>query len=146
MKLAIGSDHAAFETKEALKRALEAAGHEVRDVGTNSTASVDYPDFAEAVARAVGGGEVERGLLLCGTGIGQSIVANKIPGVRAALVHDEFTTCMSREHNDANVFCAGARVLDAATIIRLAKLWLDTPFSGGRHAGRVEKINRLDRK
>jgi ribose 5-phosphate isomerase B len=146
VKIAVGADHAAFEAKEKLRRALEAAGHEVLDCGTQSNETCDYPEFAEAVARAVGGGRCERGFALCGTGIGQSIVANKIPGVRAALVHDEFTTRMSREHNDANVFCAGARVLDADSIVRLARLWLETPFGGGRHVPRIEKIRKLDQR
>ena len=140
MKLAIGSDHAAFEAKEALKRALQAAGHEVRDVGTHSNERCDYPDFGAAVARAVASGECERGFALCGTGIGIAMAANRVAGARAAVVHDEFTTKMSREHNDANVFCAGARVLDAGTIVALATLWLAEPFGGGRHGPRVEKI------
>lgn len=146
MRISIGSDHAGFEVKERLKEALEQSGHAVTDVGTHNDASCDYPDFAEAVARSVAAGECDRGVLLCGTGIGQSIVANKVPGVRAALVHDETTTRMSREHNDANVFCAGTRVLDSETILRLAELWLQTEFTGGRHQRRVEKINKLDEK
>ena len=146
MKIGIGADHAAFETKEHVKRALEQAGHTVKDFGTHSTESCDYPDFAEPVARAVSAGECERGILICGTGIGQSMVANKVPGVRAAVVHDEFTAKMSREHNDANVFCAGARVLEAEAIARLAGLWLKTDFGGGRHERRVGKINDLDKK
>ena len=146
MRIGIGSDHAGFATKDRLKRELEKMGHTVKDFGTHTDESCDYPDFAEAVARSVASGESERGVLLCGTGIGQSIVANKIPGVRAAVVHDEFTTRMSREHNDANILCAGARVLGADKIVELAKLWLATEFPGGRHARRVEKIKKLDQR
>jgi ribose 5-phosphate isomerase B len=142
MNVGIGSDHAGFEAKERVKKALEAAGHAVRDFGTNSAESCDYPDFAAAVAGAVASGQCERGVLVCGTGIGMSMTANKVRGVRAAVVHDEFTTRMSREHNDANVLCAGARVLDGDAIGKLAVLWLTVPFGGGRHGPRVKKIEK----
>lgn len=146
MKLAVGSDHAAFEVKEALKKALTAAGHEVRDFGTASTESCDYPDFAGAVAMAVGAGTVEKGFALCGTGIGAAMAANKVRGVRAAVVHDEYTARMSREHNDANVFCAGGRVVPTSELVRLVLLWLTIPFGEGRHTRRVEKIRALEAK
>ena len=144
MKIAIGSDHAAYGLKAELKRRLSELGHEVEDVGTESEASCDYPDFAELVGRAVGEGRAERGVLVCGTGIGMSIAANKIPGVRAAVVTDPLTCEMSRKHNDANVFCAGARVLPGARIAELLEGWLRTPFEGGRHQARVDKIRRLE--
>ncbi len=144
MKIAIGGDHSAYRIKEEMKARLVALGHEVEDVGTHSEESVDYPDFAEQVARAVAGGRADRGVLMCGTGIGMSIAANKISGVRAALVTDEFTGEMSRRHNDANVFCAGVRVLPPTKIGELLEAWLKTPFEGGRHERRVEKIRKLE--
>jgi ribose 5-phosphate isomerase B len=142
VKIAIGSDHAAFQTKKELKKALADDGHEIRDLGTNSGESTDYPDYAHAVAGSVADGENDRGILICGTGIGMCMSANKTPGIRAALVHDEFTTEMSRKHNNSNVLCMGARVLGEDTIINLAKLWLKTEFEGGRHARRVSKIEQ----
>jgi ribose 5-phosphate isomerase B len=144
VKLGVAADHAAFDAKEALKGALTAAGHEVIDYGTGSKGSCDYPDFASAVGRAVSSGEVELGYALCGTGIGAAIAANKLRGVRAAVVHDEYTARMSREHNDANVFCAGGRVLTDAELVRLALLWLTVPWAGGRHVQRLEKIRKLE--
>lgn len=144
MKIAIGADHAGFRAKEELKRRLSALGHAVEDLGTDSEDSVDYPDYAERVARAVAAGKAERGVLVCGTGIGMSIAANKIPGIRASLVTDALTGEMSRRHNDANVFCAGARVLPVEKMAEFLELWLRTPFEGGRHARRIEKISRLD--
>jgi ribose 5-phosphate isomerase B len=140
------SDHAAYDAKEALKKHLTAEGHEVRDLGTDSTASVDYPDFAEKGARALVRGEGDRGVFLCGTGIGICMAANKVKGIRAASIWDDTSAEMSRRHNDANVACLGGRTLDQATIARLVDLWLKTPFDGGRHAGRVAKINALDEK
>lgn len=138
------SDHAAFAAKEALKKHLAAAGRQVIDLGTDSTASVDYPDLAAKGARAVARGDGDRGVFLCGTGIGVCIAANKVRGVRAASVWDDVSAEMSRRHNDANVACLGARTLDEATIARLVDLWLATEFEGGRHAGRVAKIQALD--
>jgi ribose 5-phosphate isomerase B len=140
MKIALGSDHAGFEAKQALARELAGQGHEIRDEGTGGPESVDYPDFAEAVARAVSSGEAERGILVCGTGIGMSMAANRVPGVRAALCHDEYTAHMSRAHNDANVLCLGARILAEAAMTRIAGVWLSTDFEGGKHARRVGKI------
>lgn len=144
MKIAIGSDHAALEAKEAVKRLLTDLGHEVEDMGTNSTESCDYPDFAAPVADRVSSDETWRGVLICGTGIGMSIVANKFQGVRAALCHSTETARMSRAHNDANLLCLGARVLDPGVIEAIVKAWLDTPFEEGRHAKRLEKIRKLE--
>ena len=144
VKIALAADHAAVEAKSALVHDLVSLGHEVFDFGTQGTDSVDYPDFSEPAARAVASGEFERGILLCGTGLGQSMVANKIRGIRAALIWNEATATMSRCHNDANVACFGARLLPLATIRDLARLWLATPFEGGRHARRVGKIDAID--
>jgi len=144
MRIAIGSDHAGYSLKEYLKRHLEQGGHEVLDCGCGNEESCDYPEYGAAVGRAVAGGEAERGVLICGTGIGISMAANKIPGIRAALVHDRFTTEMSRLHNDANVVVFGARVLEKEHARELLDLWLATSFEGGRHARRVAKIDALD--
>ena len=140
MKIAVGADHAGFAAKEELKTLIRALGHVPIDKGTASEASVDYPDYARAVADAVRAGEADRGVLVCGTGIGMCIAANKAPGVRAAVVWDEQSTELSRRHNDANVFCAGARMLPVVRIAELLKLWLNTPFEGGRHQKRVDKL------
>ncbi|HXG60445.1 MAG TPA: ribose 5-phosphate isomerase B [Planctomycetota bacterium] len=144
MKIALGADHAGWAAKESLGEFLRARGHEVIDLGPSSGAPCDYPDFAAAVARAVASGRADRGVLVCGTGVGMSIAANKIPGVRAVHVTDEATAEFSRRHNDANVFCAGARLLPADRIAELLARWLETPFEGGRHAGRLEKVRRLE--
>ena len=140
MKIAVGADHAGVELKERLARNLERQGHEVLDLGTKGSDSVDYPDFAGAVAGAVREGRAERGLLVCGTGIGMSIRANREPGVRAAKCNDPFEARMARAHNDANVLCLGARVVDASVAEELVTLFLATPFEGGRHALRVAKM------
>ena len=140
MKIAVGADHAGFELKERLARNLERQGHQVLDLGTQGTASVDYPDFAGAVADAVRDGRAERGLLVCGTGIGMSIRANREPGVRAAKCNDPFEARMARAHNDANVLCLGARIIDATVADELVTLFLATPFEAGRHAVRVAKL------
>lgn len=145
MKIVIGSDHAGFKVKERLKKLLQEWGHDVIDVGTSGEESCDYPDFAEKVARAVASGQGERGVLLCGTGIGMAMTANRIPGALAATVHDRVTAEMSRKHNNANIFCAGAWVLPAGEIESNLKVWLETPFEGGRHERRVGKILKLDR-
>jgi ribose 5-phosphate isomerase B len=143
--IAVGSDHAGFAAKESVKALLKKKGYTVVDVGTGSDESCDYPDYAAKVARAVASGRAGRGVLVCGTGIGMCMTANKFRGVRAALVTDEFTAEMSRRHNDANVFCTGARVLPASRIRALLARWLDTEFeSGGRHERRVDKIDRMD--
>lgn len=138
------SDHAAFAAKAALVAHLKAAGHEVLDLGTDGLASVDYPDFGAKGGKAVAAGLGERGLFLCGSGIGISISANKVPGIRAALVYDEWSARMSRRHNDANVACFGGRVHADARIAEMADVFLATPFDGGRHAARVAKIAALD--
>ena len=140
--LIIGSDHAGFELKERLKQALDRRGIAYEDVGTHSAESVDYPDFAHQVARAVGAGEAGRGLLVCGSGQGMAMVANKYDGVRAALAFDEESARLSREHNDANVLALGGRVVNAELAERILDVWLRTPFAGGRHQRRVDKIDR----
>lgn len=146
MKIAIGADHAGFAAKEEIKAVIKALGHTVLDQGTTSDASVDYPDYAEKVARAVVGGEADRGVLICGTGIGMAIAANKVDGIRAAVITDEKTATLSRQHNDANVFAAGARITPVVKIAESLKVWLQTPFEGGRHQGRVGKISALEKK
>jgi len=146
MKVIVGSDHAGFAAKQALVAALKKMGHSVTDAGTDGPDSVDYPDFAVQVGRAVADAEAERGILICGTGIGMAMAANKIPGVRAAVVTNEFTAEMSRRHNDANVLAMGARVQSPEKMEELARIFLESPFDGGRHAGRVDKINKLDQK
>ncbi len=143
MKIAIGSDHAGFEAKELLIRALKDE-HDITDCGTESSDSVDYPDVAEKVSRLVSTGKAERGILICGTGIGMSISANKIRGIRAAVCHNEESAKTSRLHNDANVLCMGARLLSKKQIIHIAEAWLSTDFEGGRHSRRVEKMMRLE--
>jgi ribose 5-phosphate isomerase B len=141
MKLALAADHAGVSLKDALVAELRAAGHDVTDLGTHGAESVDYPDYAAAVARAVAAGTVERGVLVCGTGIGMSMTANRFAGVRAAVATNAFMAEATREHNDANVLCLGARVIDAATASDLVRIFLATPFGGGRHARRVAKID-----
>jgi len=141
--VAVASDHAGFDLKEILKRDLQAAGHEVLDLGTNSTQSGDYPDFGQALAEAVASGKASRGVLVCGTGIGISIAANRNPSIRAALVHDVTSARLSREHNDANVVAFGQRVIGAETAREALKVFLSTNFEGGRHAGRVAKLSRV---
>lgn len=145
MRISIGADHAGESIKTSIKSLLEKAlGHEVVDEGTHGSASVDYPDFAERVARKVSEGAADRGVLICGTGIGMSIVANKFPGVRAALVTDVFTAKMSRAHNDANILCIGSRVVSPESVEEIVKTWFAEPFEGGRHQGRLDKIRALD--
>ena len=141
--IAVASDHAGFDLKEILKRDLQQAGHEVLDLGTNSsTQSVDYPDFGKAVADAVASGKAERGVLVCGTGIGISMAANRNPKVRAAVVHDVTSARLARAHNDANVVAFGARVIGSETAREALKVFLDTEFEGGRHVGRVAKLSK----
>ncbi|MFQ5894689.1 MAG: ribose 5-phosphate isomerase B [Nitrospinota bacterium] len=144
--IGIASDHAGYELKEALKGALERRGLEVRDFGPESQGGCDYPDFGGRLARAVSEGELARGVLICGTGTGMAIVANKFPGVRAALCHNEFTARVARAHNDANVLCLGGRVLAKELAEEVLGVWLETPFEGGRHGRRVEKIGALERE
>lgn len=137
---ALGSDHAGFERKEELKQVLQASGCTFVDLGTHTTDSVDYPDFARAVAEHVQLGKAKQGLLICGTGIGVSMTANKVPGIRAALACTPFMAEMARAHNDANVLCLGARVTDTAVSRAILAAWLGASFEGGRHARRVAKI------
>jgi ribose 5-phosphate isomerase B len=144
MKLGIASDHAGLALKAELVKELKARGTEARDFGTFSTESVDYPDYAEKVARAVASGELARGVLVCGTGIGMSIVANKVPGVRAALCTTEFEARMARAHNDANVLCLGQRVVGEGLARAILDAFLDTRFEAGRHAKRVAKITQVE--
>lgn len=139
--IAIGCDHAGFEMKVALIEHLKERGYVVDDFGCYSTESCDYPEFAKKVANAVAGGTAECGILVCGTGIGMSIAANKVKGIRAAVVGEEFSAQATREHNDANVLCMGARVIDTKTAIRLTDIFLDTPFSNGEnHIRRISKL------
>jgi len=144
--LVIASDHGGLELKQAIFDYLQRRGIEVQDLGTNGDASVDYPDFGEKVATLVSCGEAQRGILICGTGIGMSIVANKFPGVRAALVTDEFTARMAKEHNNANVLVMGGRVLDVGQALEMVETWLDTKFEAGRHQRRLDKIAQLEKR
>ena len=146
MRVAIGTDHAGFELKQRLARELEALGHEVVDLGTSSTESVDYPDFCFPVAERVARGEVERGIVLGGSGIGESIAANKVAGIRAALVTSDDTARLTRLHNDSNVLALGGRTnVDHEACARWLKIWLETPFEGGRHVARLRKIADYER-
>jgi len=142
--IVIGSDHGGLELKEAIQAALAARGAEVEDYGTDRGDSVDYPDFAEKVAGAISRGEAELGILVCGTGIGMSIVANKFTGVRAALATDEFMARMAREHNNANILVLGGRVLTAEKAVKMVNVWLDSHYEGGRHQRRLDKITQLE--
>ncbi len=145
MRIAVGSDHAGFDLKAALAGHLAEAGHAVSDLGTDSsTEPVDYPLFGIAVGRAVAEGRADRGLCVCGTGIGISISANKVPGVRAALVHDVTTASLSRRHNDANVVCLGGRTTGTAEAIDAVDTFFSTDFEGGRHSRRVEEIREYE--
>jgi ribose 5-phosphate isomerase B len=144
MKIAAGADHAGYEAKEHLKRWLIERGHEVDDLGTHGSASVDYPDFAGRVSRAVTSGQAELGLLICGSGIGMSIAANKVPGIRAAHCTESYQARVARQHNDANVLCLGARVSGFGVMEDTLASFLSHTFEGGRHAARVEKIHRLE--
>jgi ribose 5-phosphate isomerase B len=140
--IAVAADHAGFDLKEILKRDLQEAGYAVIDLGTNSTASVDYPDFGRALAETVASGQAERGVVICGTGIGISIAANRNPKIRAALAHDVTSAKLSREHNDANVIAFGARLIGTEVARAALKAFLDTEWAGGRHVARVEKLSR----
>lgn len=144
MKIALGADHAGFELKEAIRRHLVDKGIQVDDRGTHSTASVDYPDFASAVGEQVAAKKSDLGILVCGAGIGMSIAANKVAGIRAANVHSEVEAQLSREHNNANVLALGARLLDEPTALGIVDRWLNTGFAGGRHNRRVEKISEIE--
>ncbi|HUT33576.1 MAG TPA: ribose 5-phosphate isomerase B [Planctomycetota bacterium] len=145
MKVAVGSDHAGLPAKLRAVETLKQLGCEVEDVGTNGDASCDYPDYAVEVAHRVATRRADLGVLCCGTGIGMSITANKVPGIRAALCHSDFTAEMARRHNDANVLCFGGRVLDERMIDQVVRRFVGTPFDGGRHTRRLRKIADLER-
>lgn len=145
-RIAIGADHAAFQLKKKIKEHLEAAGYPVHDVGTWSEESVDYPDVAAAVAGRVAGKQSDFGILACGTGIGMSIVANKISCVRAALAHDKTTARLAREHNDANVLTLGARLLTENEALEVVQEFLAGEYAGGRHQARIDKITKIDKE
>jgi ribose 5-phosphate isomerase B len=144
--IALGADHAGFPLKEVVKSWLSGLGHEVLDFGTHTGDSVDYPDYACVVADALKAGSAQRGILVCGTGIGMAIAANKVPGVRAASCADAFTARMAREHNDTNVLTLGARIVGNEDAIEIVRVWLETAFAGDRHARRVEKLAAIERK
>jgi ribose 5-phosphate isomerase B len=146
MKIVIGSDHAGFELKEDLRTYLKEQNVEVEDLGVLSEAPVDYPDIGAVVAEKVAQGEFERGILICGSGIGMSVVANRFAGVRAALCHDLYTARMSREHNDANVLVLGGRLTGKGLAREILKIWLESKFQGGNHQRRLEKIQSLEKK
>ena len=144
--IVLGSDHGGLALKEAVKEFLKERGLPLEDCGTDNGDSVDYPDFGEKVARRVSSGSAEKGVLFCGTGIGMSIVANKFPRVRAALVTDVFMARMAKEHNNANILVLGGRVMDGEKAKKMVAVWLDASFEGGRHQGRLEKIEVLERE
>ncbi len=144
MIIALGSDHGGYQLKEEIKGHLTAIGMEFRDFGTLDGASCDYPDIAEAVAKAVASGEYDRGLLFCGTGIGISIAANKVKGIRAACCSDCFSAKYTRLHNDANILCLGGRVVGPGLATEMVDLFLETKFEGGRHEGRIDKIRKIE--
>ncbi|MEW6115833.1 MAG: ribose 5-phosphate isomerase B [Nitrospirota bacterium] len=146
MRIAIGSDHAGLELKLEIISVLKGLGHECTDYGTDTPQSVDYPDFGEKVSEAVSSGTVERGILICGTGIGMSIVANKFANVRAALCNELFSAKMSRLHNDANILVLGGRIIGKDLAKEIVRTWLTTPFEGGRHDNRLKKIHLIEDK
>jgi ribose 5-phosphate isomerase B len=146
MKIALASDHAGYAEKERLKPLLRELGVEFEDLGTVSEDSVDYPDYARRVAEAVARGNAEQGLLVCGSGTGMAIAANKVQGVRAAVAWSEETARLARQHNDANVLAIGARTTPEGDIPKIVRAWFNTRFDGGRHAARVEKIKELENK
>jgi ribose 5-phosphate isomerase B len=146
MKVAIGCDHAGLSLKNEITPLLDELGIEWVDYGTNNEASVDYPDFGERVAMAVSSGEIERGILICGTGIGMSIVANKFPRVRAALCLNEYAAKMSRLHNDANILVLAGRILDGKQAKDIVRVWFTTDFEGGRHQRRIDKIRSIEER
>lgn len=146
MKIAVGCDHGGYALKEAVIAELQKRGIEIVDKGCADTLSVDYPDYALAVAEEVASGACERGVLMCGTGIGISIAANKVKGIRCAVCHDMFTAAMSAEHNKANIIALGGRILTPEQAAEMVGIWLDTPFGGGRHQSRVDKISAIEEK
>jgi ribose 5-phosphate isomerase B len=146
MQIGLASDHAGFELKEELKAFLKSLGVSAIDMGTFNEESVDYPDFGVLVAEKVSRGEFEKGVLICGTGIGMAMVANKFPRVRAAVANDLYSSRCSREHNDANVLIIGGRIVGKGLAKEIVKVWLETPFAGGKHKRRIEKIEALERE
>jgi len=146
MQIGLACDHAGFELKEELKAFLKSLGVKTIDMGTFNEDSVDYPDFGVLVAEKVSQGELEKGILICGTGIGMSMVANKFPGVRAAVANDLYSSRCSREHNDANILIVGGRIVGKELAKEIVKVWLETSFAGGKHKRRIEKIEALERE
>jgi len=144
MKIAVGSDHRGFEAKQQIKAIITQLGHECIDVGTSDSNPVDYPDLAYPAAMAVSKGQADRAILACGTGIGMSITANKIKGIRAALCHDELSAQISRDHNDANVLCISGDLISEVLLRKIVEVWLSTEFSAGRHLRRVNKITAIE--
>jgi ribose 5-phosphate isomerase B len=145
LKIAIGSDHAGYALKEDIKKALEVRSDIIVDIGTDTESSVDYPDFGIEVARLVAEGKAEKGILVCGTGIGMSITANKVKGIRAALAFDLYTAVQSRKHLDANILVLGGRITGKGLAEEIVRAWLDTPFEGGRHQKRIDKISEWEK-
>lgn len=145
MRIAIGSDHRGYQLKQQLADLIRSKGHEVEDVGADGEESVDYPDFAEQVARKISAGEIDRGILICGTGIGMAITANKFKGVRAGTCTDEVTAEISRRHNNLNVLCLSADMVSPRTAERMVKIWIETEFEGGRHQRRLDKIAEIEK-
>lgn len=146
MKLALGADHGGYSLKELLKQHLREQGYQIEDCGTYDTASCNYPVYAEKVARAVADGQAELGILVCGTGIGMSIAANKISGIRAAAVSDCFAAQATREHNNSNILCLGERIVGPGLAMRIVDTWLNASFQGGRHQTRVDMISALEQR
>lgn len=144
MRIAVGTDHRGYEIRKRLIESLQRLGHEVVDQGSDSPEPVDYPDIAAKVAGMVSRGEVDRGILVCGTGLGMCIAANKFPGVRAAPCYDELSAEISRRHNDLNVLCLSGDLMGEQLVERVVEIWLATPFDGGRHARRLDKIRKLE--
>ena len=144
--VAVGADHGGYELKEALKSEISTLGFDISDMGTNSKDAVDYPDFAHAVAQAVGAGKAWRGIMIDGAGIGSCIVANKVPGVRAGMAYDYSSAVNSREHNDTNVLTLGAGLIGVSLAKQIVKTWLTTEFAGGRHTPRLDKIKSVEKK
>jgi len=144
--IAVGSDHGGYELKTEIIKFMNERGFQVKDLGTYDTCSVDYPEYGLAVAEAVKNGECEKGIIICGTGLGISIAANKVPGIRAALCTDSYMAKMSREHNDANILALGGRVVGIGLALDIVETWLNTEFLGGRHKTRVDKISEIEKK
>lgn len=144
MKVALGCDHAGYGLKDVVSACLRSAGHEVIDEGTSSASSCDYPDFGERVAARVTSGEAERGIVICATGIGMAMAANKVRGIRAAVCNDLYTARFSRLHNDANVLAFGARVVGPGLAEEIVRVWMETSFDGGRHARRIDKLSEIE--